>query len=166
MDKPSSPTTSSQQAIKELPNEFLIPEIKKLIDQGHTVTFRAKGISMHPFLVGGRDEVVLKAVERPLKKYDVILAEVAPKSYMIHRIIDINDQRIVMKGDGNRVQRETFPHDKVLGIVVAFRRKGGRSYVRVEDFRWKAYSRLWVALSPLHIVLLPFFRRIWLRFFS
>lgn len=154
------------QKVKELPNKFIIPEIKKLIDEGRTVTFRVKGQSMHPFLVGGRDDVVLQSLNRPLRKYDVILAEVAPELYMIHRIIGFEQGHIIMKGDGNRAQKEVVSPQNVLGIVIAFRRKGRTTLDTVESYKWKLYSRIWLLLSPFHFLLLPFYRRIWLRFFS
>ena len=40
-------------------NAILIPEIVKLLDEGHTVTLRLKGYSMRPFLEDGRDKALL-----------------------------------------------------------------------------------------------------------
>lgn len=58
----------------------MIPEVKKWIDAGKTVTFRVHGFSMRPFLDNGRDEVILEAPDRvKLKRGDVVLAEIAPQ---------------------------------------------------------------------------------------
>ena len=36
---------------KSIPNEILLPEVARLIKEGHTVTITVRGNSMNPFLV-------------------------------------------------------------------------------------------------------------------
>jgi len=43
-----------------VPNEELLPEIARMLAGGETVTLKAKGNSMLPFIVGGRDNIVLQ----------------------------------------------------------------------------------------------------------
>jgi hypothetical protein len=38
-----------------LPNEVMLPEVAKMLSEGKQVTIKAKGNSMLPFIVGGRD---------------------------------------------------------------------------------------------------------------
>ena len=40
-------------------NDILIPEFERLIKLGHMVEFVPKGVSMRPFIEGGRDKVFL-----------------------------------------------------------------------------------------------------------
>ena len=40
---------------KSIPNEILLPEVARLIKEGHTVTITVRGNSMNPFLVDRRD---------------------------------------------------------------------------------------------------------------
>ncbi|MGN0188727.1 MAG: hypothetical protein ACI395_04355 [Candidatus Cryptobacteroides sp.] len=47
---------------KEVPNDELIPQIGLLLGEGMEVTMSVKGYSMLPFIVGGRDSVVLKSL--------------------------------------------------------------------------------------------------------
>ena len=42
-----------------IPNEVLLPEVARLISEGHTVTLTVRGNSMNPFLVDRRDRLVL-----------------------------------------------------------------------------------------------------------
>lgn len=42
-----------------IPNEVLLPEVARLISEGHTVTLTVRGNSMNPFLVDRRDRIVL-----------------------------------------------------------------------------------------------------------
>ena len=43
---------------KIIPNEVLLPEVARLISEGHTVTLTVRGNSMNPFLVDRRDRIV------------------------------------------------------------------------------------------------------------
>ena len=40
---------------KEFANEVIIPEIAKLLDEGHSVTLKLPGVNMRPFLGDGGD---------------------------------------------------------------------------------------------------------------
>ena len=69
-------------------NAVLLPEIVKMLNEGHTVTLRLKGFSMRPFLEDGRDKALLTKPTNP-KVGDPVLAEIAPKHFVLHRIISI-----------------------------------------------------------------------------
>lgn len=43
-----------------IPNNVLFDDVVSMLSKGHTVTLRAKGNSMFPFIIGGRDCVVLQ----------------------------------------------------------------------------------------------------------
>lgn len=125
-----------------LANEVLIPEIKKLIDEGQTVTFRVRGRSMRPMIEGDRDSVVLVPCDpATIRKGDVILAEVAPKRYVLHRIVAVDGDRLTMRGDGNLMGTETFSRQYVIGRAEAFIRKGRK--LRMDSLRWRMYSCFW-----------------------
>ena len=40
-------------------NAQFLPEVVKLLNEGHTVTLKLKGFSMRPFLEDGRDKALL-----------------------------------------------------------------------------------------------------------
>ena len=50
---------------KLIPNEVLLPEVARLISEGHTVTLTVRGNSMNPFLVDRRDSIVLGSFAEP-----------------------------------------------------------------------------------------------------
>ena len=56
---------------KSIPNEILLPEVARLIKEGHTVTITVRGNSMNPFLVDRRDRVmgVMTEAMRKDKRY-------------------------------------------------------------------------------------------------
>jgi len=148
-----------------LPNEILIPQIRQLLDEGHTATFRVRGVSMRPFLEDCRDKVLLEPLRREPRLGDVVLAEVSPRRYVLHRIVRIDGEKITMRGDGNVYGTEEFERRNIIGIATAFYRKGRTRPDLVTSAKWKLYSRAWKLLTPLRRWLLAAYRRIWLKLF-
>ena len=83
-----------------IPNNILFDDVVSMLSKGHTVTLRAKGNSMFPFTVGGRDCVVLQKVVC-IQEGDIVLAHLEGKRYVLHRIYYMNKDEIVLMGDGN-----------------------------------------------------------------
>ena len=143
-------------------NAVLIPEIIKLIDDGHTVTLRLKGFSMRPFLEDGRDKALLTVSP---KVGDPVLAEITPLHFVLHRIINIDGEKVTLRGDGNLRNEECTLAD-IKGAVIGFYRKGREKLDRTDGKKWKIYSWFWTRLFPIRRYLLAFYRRIWIRFFG
>ena len=88
------------ERVIEVPNEILVAEIKRSLTEGHTATFRVKGQSMRPFLENLRDVVKIERIVPELVRVnDVVLAEIAPKTYVLHRVISRVDNALTLKGD-------------------------------------------------------------------
>ncbi|MDD7318894.1 MAG: S24/S26 family peptidase [Prevotella sp.] len=148
---------------KQLSNAVLIPEIIRLLDEGHTVTLLLKGFSMRPFLEDGRDKALLtKPVN--IKVGDPVLAEIEPLHFVLHRIIKIDGDDVVLRGDGN-ISNEYCKIGDVKGAVIGFYRKGRTTLDYTDGTKWHIYSYLWMRLSPIRRYLLAFHRRIWLKLF-
>ena len=102
---------------KTVPNAELIPAIGKLIEEGQEVIFKPKGMSMLPFIRGGRDSVLLRKADE-LKVGDIALAEISKERYVLHRIEKMEGETIVLMGDGNLVGREKCRREDVMAIAV------------------------------------------------
>ena len=147
--------------IISVPNEILIPQIKSMIDEGKKVTFLVKGNSMRLFLADGRDKVLLVPCEKEkVKRGDVVLARVDRGIYVLHRIIRRENDFITLKGDGNIRGKEYCLTSDIVGIAAGFYRKGRNKLDLVAGWKWKAYSAIWLSLSPLRRYILGFYRRI------
>jgi SOS-response transcriptional repressor LexA len=145
----------------EIPNEILIPKVKEVIDRGATATLRVKGHSMRIFLSNGRDLVTLVVPEREnLRVGDVVLAEIQPKVYVLHRIIQRTQDQLTLMGDGNVGTTETCTINDVIGIVTLFYRKGRTKPDSVNGWKWKTYSRIWLTLTPFRRYILAIHRRL------
>lgn len=145
-------------------NAILLPEIVKMLNEGHTVTLRLKGFSMRPFLEDGRDKALLTKPTNP-KVGDPVLAEIAPKHFVLHRIISIKGDDVTLRGDGN-LGTENCKLKDVQGAVTGFYRKGRETLDRTDGRKWRVYSWLWTRLYPIRRYLLAFYRRIWIPLFG
>lgn len=147
-----------------LPNEVLIPEIIKFMEEGHTVTLLLRGFSMRPFLEDNRDKALLRKTTDP-KVGDAVLAEIEPKHYVLHRIDKIVGDKVTLRGDGNLGTEQCHLID-VKGTAIGFYRKGRSKLDRTDGKKWRIYSWLWTGLLPLRRYLLGAYRRAWIPIFG
>ncbi len=145
-------------------NSEFLPEVVRMLDEGHTVTLRLRGFSMRPFLEDGRDKALLIKAVNP-KKGDAVLAEVGNRHYVLHRIIRIEGDQVTLRGDGNLGVEHCTLAD-IKGFAIGFYRKGRSNLDRTNSAKWRVYSFFWTALYPIRRYLLAFYRRIWLKFFK
>lgn len=142
----------------QIPNAILIPEIIRLLDEGHTVTLRLRGYSMRPFLEDDRDVALLVKAET-VKVGDPVLAEVSPRHYVFHRIVAIEGEAVTLRGDGNLAEEHCRLKDVKAGAI-GFYRKGRKTMDRTDSWKWKAYSYCWTRLYPIRRYLLAIHRRL------
>lgn len=148
----------------QLENAVLLPEIVRMMDEGHTVTLRLRGFSMRPFLEDNRDKALMKKAVQP-RVGDPVLAETAPGHYVLHRIVGIDGDAVTLRGDGNLGEEHCRLED-VKAAVIGFYRKGRNRLDRTDGWKWKVYSWFWTRLYPVRRYLLAFYRRIWIPLFG
>ena len=99
------------------------------------------GDSMMPLLREKRDLVIIKKVEKPLKKYDVPLYKRDSGQYVLHRILKVRKQDYVICGD-NRYREETGITDNhIIGVLDGIVRDGKEIFV--SNWKYKIYVHLW-----------------------
>lgn len=157
---------AKRKAIQEVqfPNALFLPEVVKILREGHTVTLSLAGYSMRPFLEHKRDKALLKMPENPVVG-DPILAEISPGHFVLHRIIRIDGDEVTLRGDGN-LGNEYCRRENLVGAVVGFYRKGREKLDRTDGWKWKIYSWLWTRLYPVRRYLLAAYRRLWIPVFG
>lgn len=139
----------------ELPNEQFLKEVRALIADGHHVTLRVRGVSMRPFLEDRRDKIVLTKPQTP-KVGDAVLAEIAPGKYVYHRIVTIEGDKVILRGDGNVWGTEECRLENIAASTLALIRKGKR--YSPQGRAWRYYSALWPKWSFARRVLLKLYR--------
>lgn len=148
---------------------IMMEEVRRLISEGHTVTFTVKGNSMNPFMANLRDKITLGPwKESDLKPGIVALVKDIRGNHLIHRIISLKDtidrttgetiRTVILLGDGNLSQTETATLDNVIGIMYSIERKG--KIWMPDDLGWRLYSSLWRVLTPLRRWPLGLWRRL------
>jgi len=131
-------------------NTVLIPEMAQLIREGRSVNFTPGGVSMRPFIEGGKDSVVLVQPTN-LRVGDVILAQITDDRYVLHRLIKIEGEHVTLMGDGNIRGTEQCDVDHVIAKVQSITSpKGHRKPV--------TRGRVWYYLLPLRRYLLKIYR--------
>ena len=136
----------------QMANAVLLPEVVRLLEEGHTVTLPLRGYSMRPFLENGRDKALLRKPES-INVGDAVLAEIAPKHFVLHRIVSIKGDHVTLRGDGNLGVEHCRPGD-VKATAVGFYRKGREQLDRTDGRKWRIYSWVWTRLLPLRRYLL------------
>ena len=97
-------------------DDKIIEEAVRLVDEGVSVTLPVNGTSMLPFIIGGRESVVLQKPGQ-LQVGDVVLAWASPGRWVVHRIIRIDGNRVTLMGDGNIVGTEHCTLETVKAIA-------------------------------------------------
>lgn len=124
--------------------------------------------SMRPLIRPKTDCAVLEKVDRPLRKYDVVIYTSGDKT-VLHRVIDVPKEDgngkvacgtdtlggdadkkasgiYLIRGDANTVC-EQVPADQIYGVMVGLYR--GEHYLSCDSFPYRILSRLIVAVNPL-----------------
>lgn len=137
-------------------HDYIIEEAIRLVNEGVCVTLPVDGRSMLPFIIGGRESVIL---QKPLssKVGDVVLAWVEGGRYVIHRIIRIEGENVTLMGDGNLVgtERCTLSDIKAKATHVV----DGDGAMHDLYNRWrKLGAKVWFWLRPIRRYLLAIYR--------
>lgn len=129
-----------------IPNDLFFDDVISMLSEGHTVTLRAKGNSMFPFIVSGRDCVVLQKATH-VQAGDIVLARLSGERYVLHRIYYMDKNKVVLMGDGNVRGRERCQREDICGIVLKIIR-GGR-LISCSSAQAQRNFRLWRKLLPV-----------------
>jgi hypothetical protein len=139
-------------------DKFIIEEAIRLVDEGVSVTLPVNGQSMLPFIIGGRESVILQKPVAPRVGH-VVLAWVDGNRYVVHRIIGISGDNVTLMGDGNIIgtERCTLRDIKAIATHVV------SADEKIHDLnnRWRMLgAKLWFRLRPVRRYLLAIYRRV------
>lgn len=146
---------------KILPNNEVIGELIKFLDEGQRVILPVKGNSMLPFIIGDRESVELVKPDH-VAVGDVVLAWINGCRYVVHRIIQIKNNQVQLMGDGNLSGDEYCLISDVKARAEYVIGKDGKKHDLYTHRRVQA-SRLWWKLKPLRRYILAIYRRTWLK---
>ena len=135
----------------------IIEEAIRLVREDVNVTLPVKGRSMLPFIIGGKESVIL---HRPvlIDVGDVVLAWVDGCRYVVHRIIRIDGDNVTLMGDGN-LTTEHCALDDIKAIATHVVDAKDKTHYLYN--RWRMYgAKVWYWLRPIRRYLLAIYRRL------
>ena len=148
---------------RKVSDEVIMSEAIRLVGECISVTFPVKGRSMLPFIVGGRDSVIL---EKPteIRKGDVVLAYVESENredrrYVVHRIISLDGDRVTLMGDGNLALHEYCNRGDVCAKVSLVVKPNGKKR-SLDSFLFRFFAKVWFALLPFRRYLLWIYNKV------
>lgn len=118
---------------------------EEILGKGERLLFRARGVSMEPFIRDGDVLEVAPYGRRDLRIGDVVLFNDRSGCVLAHRVMRIQEHRgelaIQLKGDALLTPDGWFGDDHLLGTVVTVRR-GGAS-IRLDTWWQRVKGRVW-----------------------
>ena len=128
-------------------------ELLARLSEGKSVLFAPRGISMLPFIQGGRDKVLVRK-EEEISIGDIVLV-FHGNHLILHRVYAIDGTRLTLMGDGNIKGNEVVEESDVWGKVVEIIRPDGRCSKPRK-------ARLWRHTLPFRRLMLKI-RRKWYK---
>ena len=146
---------------KVLPNNEILHDLIKLVNEGQRVILPVKGYSMLPFIIGGKESVELVKPDA-VAVGDVVLAWINDNRFVIHRIIQIEGNQVHLMGDGNITAEEyCLISDVKARAEYVIAPNGKRRYLYTP--KRLRFSRLWYRLLPIRRWILAIYRRTLLK---
>ena len=105
---------------------------EEILEKDGKLVYKTKGVSMNPMLYQNRDLVVIEPVKGRLKELDVALYR-RGRSYVLHRVIEVNDDGTYLIRGDNTYSDEIVPDSAVLGVLTEFVRDGKQYKVTDEE---------------------------------
>lgn len=137
-------------------DEQILSEAIRLVDEGVQVTLPVNGRSMYPFIIGGRESVVLVKPQK-LRVGHVVLARVEGGRHVVHRIVRIDGDRITLMGDGNLQGREHCCVDGVKALAIQVVGETGKKRP-LYGFCGNLCAKIWYMARPVRRYMLKIFR--------
>ena len=121
----------------------VVEELKK----GNSVKIMPRGVSMHPMLKEGRDDVTIAPIgNRRLRTNDVILFRYNG-ILTLHRLCKITREGYFFMGDNFSFTEGPVAEADIYGILMEFTRKGKK--IRCSNFIYRISARIWLILIPV-----------------
>ena len=140
---------------KVLPASVLMPEYEALLLQGAELPLVISGGSMLPFLAPGRDSVLLKKPDRPLRRGDIVFYRRKNGAYVLHRLVRVRDGRCWMIGDAQTTVEGPLDEACVFAYVTQVQRKG--KVEKPGTFWWDFFATTWLRIVPMRRIVMKLY---------
>lgn len=121
------------------------------------IWFTVVGGSMFPLIRVNRDKVMLVSVQpEEIKVGDIVLfpGHFQTANYCLHRVYNLDGDRVQTFGDGNPKPDGWFPRSRILGKAKLIKR--GKQTIDCDDPEWQKRAARWVNLRRIRpLLMLP-----------
>lgn len=111
------------------------------IQKNGSIIYPIVGTSMMPLLRQHKDFVVIKKIDRKLKKYDVPLYKRNNGQYVLHRIIKITTNGYIIRGDNCFNNEYDITDNNIIGVLDYIVRDN--KIIKKNNPRYVIYYHLW-----------------------
>lgn len=119
------------------------------VRSGKSVIVNTRGVSMNPLLYEGQTQVLVEPLTKDLNIYDMPIFYRSKNTYVIHRIIKIDEDYIYTRGD-NCLHGEKVPKANVFGVVTKIY-KGDRE-ILMDDPEYLRYLKRLKRNTPFRLL--------------
>lgn len=139
---------------KIVDTEMYINIIREIVGEGHKVSLLITGNSMNPFLVDGRDTILVETPRMPLKKGDMAFYQRKNGRFVMHRICrvrktDTGQMLYYMVGDAQQEIEGPIEEYMIFGHITMVCRKG--RWIGKGNFWWEFFEHIWIRIIPLRV---------------
>ena len=129
-----------------IPNQLFFAEVQAQIRQGKKVKIRVRGYSMMPFIRNNDEALLIPPTPEHIQKGTPVVALTDEMGIVLHRIYNIEGNRITLLGDGNVNQFEHTSPDRIIATVSHYYR--GKHTIKLDSWYMYLIGRLWMAAHP------------------
>ena len=139
-----------------------MPVVREILSQGKETSITITGNSMSPFLIHGRDEILISPPDGKWKKGDMAFFVRDNGQYIMHRICKVDQNGdCYFVGDAQQLIEGPIRPEQMFGKITRVKRKG--VWIDEKDFWWKFFERIWIHIIPLRPACCKLYGLVWHR---
>ena len=124
---------------KKVSLDEMMPVIAETLEENGEVSFISAGTSMLPTIRDRQDTVTLVKPQGRLKEGDVPFYRRENGQYILHRIVYVNGDTYVTRGDNQWENEYNVAHEQVIGVLYSIERNG--NVYKVTDKSYQRYLK-------------------------
>lgn len=142
---------------KIVDTQMYVSMLREIVGENHTVSLLISGNSMSPFLIDGRDTIVIEKPRMPMKKGDMAFYQRKNGQFVMHRICRVikkktGENLYYMIGDAQKDREGPMEQDRIFGHITMVCRKG--KWITKGNFWWEFFEHIWIRMIPLRLPLM------------
>ena len=137
-----------------------MPILCELLAQGKEVSLTITGNSMSPFMIHGRDEILIAPPDGKWKKGDMAFFRRVNGPYIMHRICRVTaDGNCFFVGDAQQIIEGPIRPEQIFGKIISVKRKG--KWIGPGNFWWEFFEHVWLNIIPLRPLCRKIYTVLW-----